>query len=484
MLFFSTTYIRKQDVAIAAGIVLVHGLLSILGFPFIPVEGHLQLAQTHSAPGTSVLQSIWWFHGNPPLLSAIHALASGLVPGRALLFFQLLLPFLHAASFLLFVMGIRRRGLLFPTWLVCILFLNPLIFIYFRYPFYTCFLFFASCLVWVLLASHAKNPWNTTYRIAWILGVASLLRASWHPLLFLPGLYFLLPKPLNWRYIKLLLPFVPVLLWMGKNQALVGRFTTSTWLGINLYRTHHAWDQHRFPIDFLPVFSKPDSAFALLVSDKEVQNCRNETRPPLCKNNMNHSLIPVLADRYLESLVAQFSATWSAQAMLNGFLFFFQSPGYANHISLTTHKADGVKSSFLNPDWLDPILRNSPKYIVRFWGNKGFDPGQTRLRVWNRVSIYTLVYPFLLVWFLVNRKLLPVADRVLLSWLIAFCALYISVDVLEANRMRMEVEPWFWAFGVMFWSYRFAKNKTDEAKNERANRRPGQAETSFSPPAG
>jgi hypothetical protein len=261
---------------------------------------------------------------------------------------------------------------------------------------------------------------------------------------------FLLPK-WNWKRVGLLaLVFLPVIGWQFKNYAIVGRFTSSTWTGMNLARGHLPWNVHNQTIVFIPTFSMPDRYFELLSGDPLVAEKKMETNWDLSQNNLNHAVIPVISDLYMESIRKEFSLSWSLNTVLNGVLILFKSPDNYQHIRQHIQDEAGIQFQGWNPDFWEPLGLHDRDYNYLFLVSKSWDPESTRFQVWKRISLYTIVYLFLLFFFGFRFRKLPKEWRAVFLMTLFFTLLYSSADVLEANRMRMEYEVFFYFLLAVF----------------------------------
>jgi len=440
---------NQADSVLGCFILGGHAFLSFIGFPCFRMDGYMQIAQTNFPEGTPFWTLLYYFHGNPPLLSILHHVNDELSGSDRPIFFEILLPVLHAGSLLFFTSALRGFKLRIPSVLKVLVFLNPLIFLYFRYPFYSCLLFFLNAFVLFLMSGLKEKPlW--IFGLAAIFSVESLLRTSYSAYLLYPLLLFLLPQ-WNWKKTCLLaLVFLPVLAWQFKNYQNVGRFTSSTWTGMNLTRGHLPWNVHNETVDFIPTFSMPDRYFELLSDDPRVAEKKKETNWYLAQNNLNHAIIPVVSDLYMESIRKDFSLSWSLNTMLNGVLILFKSPSNYQHIRMHIQEETGIQFKGWNPDFWEPLGLQDRDYNYLFLVSNSWDPESTRFQAWKRISIYTIVYPFLLSFFGFHFRKLPKEWQTVFLITVFFTLLYSSADVLEANRMRMEYEVFFYFLLVVF----------------------------------
>lgn len=408
-----------------------------------------QIVQNQFYPETPFWEMLFNFHGNPPLLSIIHHTAGSLFPNRPVLFFDLFLPLLHVFSFLAFRKSLFEFGVKIRTFWGLILFLNPLLFIYFRYPFYSTFLFFLSTIALLFLSQLARRP-NLIFGIAGLFSLASVLRSTWHPLFLLPFLFWLSPLK-SWKTaLYLFFCFLPALTWSFKNYLVIGQFTSSSWIGINLARGHLPWKVHSQSVDFVQPFSLPNEYLEMVQNEPEIREALKINNPYLSQNNLNNKTIPVISTLFLQSISEQFSLSWSLNTAINGFLIYFKSPGNEEHVIDHLKKEGYLKRSLLHPDWFDPIFFQDPNPWYLFFANQHWDPEGLRIQAIKRFTPYTLFYPILLLILVFTFGRLPKEIKAIWILVVFFTGIYITTDVSEANRMRMEIECLF--YFLMIWT--------------------------------
>jgi hypothetical protein len=442
---------KKADIGISAFIILIHYTLSFVGLHTFSLDGYSQLVQEMFPKGLPFWEMLYHFHGNPPLLSILHHWAEVLFSKKSYLFFDLLLPVLHAASFLFFRVALNNSRLKFHILWIGFLFCNPLIFIYFRYPFYCTFLFFLNSALVFFLTRLRDKP-GSVIGIVSIFSAECLLRASYFPFLFLILSIWLLPRYSIKNIAIAFIIMLPPILWQFKNQILVGKFTSSTWIGMNLARCHMPWQIHNDLVAFLPPFSKPNEYFELLSDDPKIGLARQEQNYFLSQNNLNHIAIPRISDLYLESMRKEFSFTWSLNTFLNGFLVVFKSPANYEHMQNHLSMAGYWSSSPINPDFFEPIGYNDHQFWYQFFESSDWDPEFERRKAFARITFYTLFYPFLLIWFGFKIRTLSKEEKVIYFLTCLFTLLYALTDIFEANRMRMEYEVFFYFLAFRLFS--------------------------------
>ncbi len=171
--------------SIALIILLVHTALYIYGIRIINIDHYWQLANS-TLLESDPLGTIFFFHGNPPLLSILFWFLGLFSLTDKYVILNILLPIFHSVSFLVFYFCLKNAQV--GKWLrlisSAIVFLNPLMFIYFLYPFYSTFIFISSLAIIYALVS----PISLEKRLLIItvaLSFSSLMRASYHVIIIL-----------------------------------------------------------------------------------------------------------------------------------------------------------------------------------------------------------------------------------------------------------------------------------------------------------
>jgi hypothetical protein len=92
-------------------ILLIHYLVSFFGFHSFSLITYPQVVQNQFPTGTPFWEMLFYFHGNPPLLSIIHKIPESFLGDKSHLFFDFVLPWLHLGSYLLFRNSIANFGI-------------------------------------------------------------------------------------------------------------------------------------------------------------------------------------------------------------------------------------------------------------------------------------------------------------------------------------------------------------------------------------
>lgn len=418
--------ISSYQLGAILGILACHIGLVIAGIGVIDIDYYWQFMDWELLD-KDFWGSILYFHANPPGLSLLHLFAKQVSFGHPYIFWALVLPFLHILAWSQFYAFVQRIGFKYAKWVSLILFLNPLIFIYFKYPFYSTFIFTSSCFLLNILFS-SKSRDYIFIGITIVFAFNALLRSSWH--VFVLGA-FLLPLffKTSWksRGIALAIFLLPLSIYV-KNYVLFEKFTSSTWMGMNLY--HHidrgAEDLSIFHAGrFMPL-----PAYDGFIQEDHPLVKKYQAVEHLNRGNFNDTRFILVSDAFIEDVKKGFTLKHSIPTLADGYCRFMDSPA---HYSFLFEKSDFVegKAVWLY-DWFD--LPNPQKGSPHL--RKGF-------------SIYLLVYSLsiLLSIFLIRKFSFKE------MWVIGLCLLlsilYFSIDYVESNRMRFEIEPLWYAW-VLF----------------------------------
>jgi hypothetical protein len=136
--------------------------------------------------------------------------------------------------------------------------------------------------------------------------------------------------------------------------------------------------------------------------------------------------------------------------VLNGVLVLFRSPANYSHLRQHIRTDWNLGWKGWNPDLWDPIGWRDRDYNYLFFMDSAWDPGGSRWQALKRITIYTIVYLFLIVYFGFRFRTLTKPEKVIYLLMVYFTLIYASVDVLEANRMRMEYEVFFYFLALKF----------------------------------
>lgn len=403
-----------------------HALLALEGVRVMNIDHYFQVlprALMASDPGGS----LFYFHAFPPLLTAILWVMDLLSGGDRYTALQCLLPLLHAGSFLLVHHSLKRGAPGLGPGLrgagCGLFFLNPLLFIYFLYPFYATYLFFsASLLLYALTVPMTRE--RRLLIAAGVLCVNGLMRASFHPVLILAFL-----APLAWRARgrAVLLAGLMLTAPLGlavKNWVLFDTFGSSTWMGFNLWQHMPPDKEGRLEFNAPPPQVEPYRMSRMWPLIEAESRAYDHGHPVLHTGGINDHRLIVPARIAREDVLRHFD--WG-----RSFLY-----GVVGVTRLLESPADYDTQ-------LDPIVRHFP------WIKDFFDLPNVWVFDWPdghgvaRVSLYSAVYLPVVLFLLYRFRSLSFGHRWLLVYVVLFSFIYAAVDNGEAMRMRFELEPVF-----------------------------------------
>lgn len=410
---------KKYFFFVSAIILLIHAWLSVTGYRPVNVARIFWYVMDFKFLENNFWQSILYFHEIPPLLSIIHFMAYKLSGGNPDIFFEIMLPLLHLFSFLIFTKIVEQFNFRFKKILIAILFLNPLLFIYFRFPFYSAFIFFQSILILYLLFVSNRSQKFKLVSITLLLCVAALQRASYSvPVIIL--LMFPLMKNVAWkqRLIAFSLLLMPLSLYV-KNYFLFHKFSSTTITGM-YFHGHINKENSKAPLARLGI-CRPANDYAAFINENDPLVKKYAGIEILNQNDMNNIRYIQVADGFMKEFKENFNPFYSIKYVSLGIIRFFASPS-ADYNYANTYFGNVPHFLYDVFDLPNYSFNNETKTTIPF-------------------SVYLLVYPFMLFYLLKNFKNLSFKIRYVLCFVLIFAALYSAVDPLESMRMRFEIEP-------------------------------------------
>jgi len=200
------------------------------------------------------ITSVWYMHMQPPLFNLLTAFALR-TPFPSVVLDVLFLTSGFLIAVLLYRLALQL-GLPRPlsAIVVAMVFvLNPSSFLYETWYFYTYPVLFLTALFSLILVRAIRNPtfWRLTAALS-VLTVLTLTRSSYHLITFaIVGLALLHFLKERWKIVLMALAItsLPTLLWYGKNYALFGTFSPTSWTGMNLTRlvwNMPGWGEEKF----------------------------------------------------------------------------------------------------------------------------------------------------------------------------------------------------------------------------------------------
>ncbi|MES2388406.1 MAG: hypothetical protein V4543_10430 [Bacteroidota bacterium] len=428
---------RLYTPAICLLIALIHIVMAARGIHVVRMEWWWHLLDDREMHH-DFLRSIYYFHGNPPGLSILTRLADEVSFGHRYELLWAILTGMHILSFYAFRQAAQKAVRFDSRIPVALIFLNPFIFIYFNY-FYNVTLMLCAwcCLLW-LWFSTASGSKKTIVTFT-VFCFFCLIRSSWHiGIVLAAGIWMLSfwdrPKA---KYIALMvfLFALPLSVYI-KNYIVFGKFTTSTWLGMNLCRSNMPYNCDK-PISKLePFVPVPEYAKVINLDIPYVNKFKNIAQ--LNKANFNNVRYIVIADSSLEAFKQCFSIPFSLKSWaLHGLNNYFNSP--SDFIFIYSVKW-GEPFPWYSLDFFDlPDL-----HYTTASGNK-YDV---------HLAWYMILYPLVMSVLLLKWTSLPAGLKIACAVLWLYFFMYTIVDPFEANRMRFENEPLFWFAILYIWSER------------------------------
>jgi hypothetical protein len=432
-------------------IVYVHFILTGFGVPIINIDNYMQIVQAPEMQ-TNFFRALYYLHLNPPGLSIYIKLCALLGGGNPYPVLEALQPLLHGTACFWFYRGTRLLFPGLPLWTIVILFLNPLVFVYFRYPIYSCLLFTLSCYIVYLLAAKGWQTNRGLFTLCGLVALAGFMRSSWHIgfVALVVGMLIYSSKA-PYRYLAALFILLPLSVYF-KNLYIYNGFFASSILSQSLARTQLPWlAADSASIAFVPPLALP-SQYMGRYNQADPRIARYSDIPELNRDNWQNIRYVVLSEELGQAIRPLYNPIWSFNSFLTGFFVFMQSP---SNFFLLKEKSGGITLDNKPPytyDWLAPMgTRIEGVYFFidmpKLWH------AQTSDQIPGFISTYTIVYLLVLLATPFALRRLGLAFK--LSYLIClfFTLVYIIVDYPESNRMRFEIEPFFYLLTI-YWADR------------------------------
>ena len=437
MLIKINHWILEHFLAIAIGLILgIHLILHLAGIPQSFNWGFHILGLNHLEK--YFFTNLFYFHASPPLLSLIHYLA--FLIGDRHLALTVLLALLHGLSFYWFYGFCQQIKLKYAEPICLILILNPYFFIYFKNAGASTFLLVNCFALLYVLFSEQKDS-RKLILITVIFAINSLLRPTWHVIflvvLLLPFWYKVKPKYVVYSFFILLIPFGVYL----KNYVLFGKFASNTQGGLNLAKAHippEADSSTRTVSRFYPGLTEitaykkyinENDPLVLKYKNVEVLNIAVGNNLLYTNSQMNNIRYIQVSDMYMQDVVRNFKWRHSLTMMIQGFFVYFDSPADYDVLRVSYPSKWWTYDFFDLPNWFN----------IQFW----------RVKTKN-LSLYLLVYPIAFLGLLFYFRTLKFNDWYILFILTLFSGIYMTVDYYEANRYRLELEPFWFYVVIMF----------------------------------
>lgn len=434
-----------------AVILICHIFLWVAGNEAVDIDWYVQLAPLPYLK-ENPFQAIWYLHGCPPGLSIVWYLTY-LFGDRQYVVLHLITIGLHLLSYYWLNAVIKKvfQNSIY-NWVLFLLMLNPLWFIYFKYPFYSTYLF-GIVSGWLYVHYCQPDKSKQLIGIALLLSIACLFRSSWH-LVIVTGLtlwYF--PKTtVKAKLIALSFLLLPFSVYF-KNYVVFGTFSGTTWSAMNWANGNHIPCKTGVAAfhAFSPIAKYQDVLPALKKQSKKFPNI-----PQLHEGNVHDIRILEVNRAYSKKLNGCFSLSRSLGIWAKeGFWCYLESPAEYSFLYKGLHEGKVtqgiVKSQFIVSDIfnLDNMTRS----------------GDSGKPLELHFSLYTLVYPVIILVLILHFRRLSPSERYFLLILLFFSAAYSFIDFIESNRMRVEIEPLWYFFGFKavtlvqkYWQKNLRKN--------------------------
>ncbi|PKQ28281.1 MAG: hypothetical protein CVT63_03545 [Candidatus Anoxymicrobium japonicum] len=190
---------------------------------------------------TRLLESVLYLHSQPPLFNLFLGIVLKLAPDREMLLFQAIylvcgLVFYWSIFSLQVELGVSKTiALILSTLFMAspsfVLYENWL---FYTFPLATLVTLSALLLYEALARDHRWALWLFFTVLFLIAGIRSLFHFSFF-IFVTAALAILNPAHRRRIAVAALIPFILLMSLYGKNQVLFGRFTTSTWMGMNVW---------------------------------------------------------------------------------------------------------------------------------------------------------------------------------------------------------------------------------------------------------
>ncbi|EPG76382.1 putative membrane protein [Leptospira fainei serovar Hurstbridge str. BUT 6] len=426
---------RKYCLPIA--IAGVHAILQFLDFPILRIDGYWQLPSKecwYNHP----FQALITLNGTSPALALFHSAFAHLGKGNPYPLYAVFLPILHAISCHLFLSVLSRLKIRYRNIWAALFFINPLAFAYFRYPFYSTYLFFLSLvLLYSLFVVRDKN--RKLLYVSITIAAAATIRPSWHL-----GLAIFWIGWLTWHerkklsrasvitaFLILLLPFGLYL----KNFLLFDSFSASSWLGMNLARSRLITLDSNERKNLAP-FQLPTTLYRGIYSENDPLVSRYSDKICLNEDDYHNIRFIEVSRKYLSKVKEATNVQQSLKLLKFGIKVYLSSPS--------------------NYPFLLPQFAAIPEFLRKYPGLDWF--ASVSIGSFDK-NLYRIVYPISLLLLLLRFPSLSYKIRIIVLHTVSMTILYSFIDPFEANRMRFELEP-FWYLCVLF-SFIRAKTYVD-----------------------
>jgi len=317
--------------------------------------------------------------------------------------------------------------------------LNPLWFIYFKYPFYSTFLF-AIVAGWLFVHFCQPNKSKRLIQVALLLSLACLFRSSWH-LFLITGftLWYVYKTDLKAKLIALCFLLLPFSVYL-KNYVLFGTFSGTTWSAMNWANGNHI--PCKEGVAAIPAFS-PISSYYNALPALKVTSSQFKDVPQLQGGNIHDARITEVNKAYKAKLDSCFNIKHNLSIWLKEGLFhYLESPAEYSFLYKGNHEGK-VTQGIIKANFPITDVFDLPNYKRLGKSGKGLE---------LNLSLYTIIYPLIIFILLWQIKQLSWGERFFLVVLLFYSGAYSFIDFIESNRMRVEIEPLWYFFGFKAFS--------------------------------
>ncbi|EQA44268.1 putative membrane protein [Leptospira broomii serovar Hurstbridge str. 5399] len=408
-------------------IACIHSILQFIDFPILRIDGYWQLPSKecwYNHP----FQALITLNGTSPALALFHSALTHLGNDDPYPLYAVFLPMLHAIGCYLFLSILSAMRLRYRNIWAALFFLNPLVFAYFRYPFYSTYLFFLSLVLlyslWVV-----KNRNGRLLSVSMTIALASAVRPSWHLGLAIFWVGWLAwherkklsRAPVITAFFILLFPFGLYL----KNFILFDSFSASSWLGMNLARSRLITLDSNEHKNLAP-FQLPTTLYRGIYSEDDPLVSRYSETICLNEDDYHNVRFIEVSRKYLSKVKETTNIQQSFKLLKFGIKVYLSSPS--------------------NYPFLLPQFEAIPESLRKYPGLDWF--AAVDMGSFDK-NLYRIVYPISLLLLLLRFSSLSYKVRIIVLHTFSMTILYSFIDPFEANRMRFELEP-FWYLCFLF----------------------------------
>ncbi len=394
-----------------------------------------------------VLSGVWYDHAQPPLFNLFLGFILKISGSHYEIIFAFILRFITLCNALVLFFILRKLCTVYylPLLIALIYILSPATLLFESELFYTSFVSMLLLIaVYFLIRLNESNNWKYSYGVCFPLTVLCLTRSLFHlfwlVLIVILILFSLRNNNVRSKFILIsLLGILAVSSWYIKNKLLFNKFSTSTWIGMNMARNvfHDGEISDSGKIEVLAPFSRIsvyrkflDSSFEKKYQGLDDQVLLKEMKNDSFINEREVSYIPV-SDLYEKASIRYIFKNpkkYLQNVIQSAILFFDPATVY----SLALENASKIK-------YYD---------LVYSFNLTVFAKNKQQRRIFLIISAIPKMVVYLFVFFsfisLIRR------DRNITSWnlfiWITIAYVFLASSLLEHYenmRFRYEIEPLF-----------------------------------------